>query len=331
MRVLAERSLVVALAAIVMARVLSACGPAHPAVPARAAARPSPTGSSAAAAPRPVASPPLNPAQPAALTLGRPCGDLDCLAFATPRLAFEHALASSPRVVAVGEAHAQQAVTGVDSATKRFARELLPALAPRVTGVVLELLAPDKRCEAHDTAAVAERTKPVTEPQRATNQNEFLALGFDAKKLGMRVEPLVPSCEELKSVLAAGNDVDALLRLIAGVTEREVFDFLDHQKPEHAILIYGGLLHNDLKPRAGHEGWSFGPAVAEHAGGSYVEIDLIVPEFIQSEPPWTELPWFSHYNRAAAPRDTLLYATGAASFVLIFPPSNGSEPVKAIQ
>ncbi len=284
---------------------------------------------SSASRPNPLLSAAPNAALSATAPPGRPCGDLDCLAFATPRLAFEHALAGSPRVVAVGEAHAQKAVPGVDSATGRFARELLPALAPRVTGMVLELLAPARRCEAHEEQAVAERAKPITEPQRATNQSEFLALGFDAKKLGMKVEPLVPTCEELKSVLAAKSDIDALLRLIAGVTEREVFDFLDHEPAAHGILIYGGLVHNDLAPTPAHAPWSFGPAVAEHARGSYVEVDLIVPELIRDEAPWTELPWFSHYNRERASKDTLLYATGPRSFVLIFPPKTASEAEKA--
>jgi len=228
-------------------------------------------------------------------------------------------------VVAVGEAHAQKALEGVDSATRRFARDLLPALAPRVTGVVLELLDPGRRCKPQEEQAVVERTKPITQPQRETNQSEFLELGFDAKKLGMKIEPLFPTCEELEGVLASQNDVDALLRLIARVTEREVFEFLDHQAPEHAIMIYGGLVHNDLTPTPAHAPWSFGPAVAEHAGGSYVEIDLIVPELIQKEAPWTDLPWFSHYDPAQSRGDTLLYSTGKSSFTLIFPPQSASE------
>jgi hypothetical protein len=253
------------------------------------------------------------------VTSGRPCGDLECLAFDSARVAFEQALVGSPRVVAVGEAHAQKAAPGVESATSRFARELLPALTPRVKGIVIELLAPDRHCEAHEEQAVAERTKPVTEPQRATNQSEFVALGFAAKKLGIRAEPLIPTCDELKGVLATENDVGALLELIANITVRETEDFLDHQKPDDGIAIYGGLLHNDVTPKPGQEAWSFGPRLSEHAHESYVEIDLIVPELVRSETPWTELPWFSHYNPALSEHQTLLYRTGPASFVLIFP------------
>jgi hypothetical protein len=231
-------------------------------------------------------------------------------------------------VVAVGEAHAQKAVPGVESATNRFARELLPALTPRVKGIVIELIAPDRQCAHREEKAVAERAKPVTEPQRDTNQSEFLALGFAAKNLGMRAEPLIPTCDELEAVLAADNDVGALLELIAQVTVRESVDFLDHQKPEYGIAIYGGLLHNDVDPQPGHETWSFGPRLYEHAHGSYVEIDLIVPELVRNETPWTDLPWFSHYDPARAGGETLLYRTGAASFVLIFPRSEATGEAK---
>ena len=281
---------------------------------------PAPQFAASAVAPAPANSP---------ASAGRPCGELDCRAFDTPRQAFEQALASAPRVVAVGEAHAQKAAPGVESATERFTRDLLPALAPRTQGIVIELLAPDRHCEQHEEQAVAERTKPVTAPQRETNQSEFVALGFAAKKLGIRAEPLIPTCDELKAVLHADSDVGALLELIANITVRETFDFLDHQKPEAAIAIYGGLLHNDVSPKPGQEAWSFGPRIRDHAQGSYVEIDLIVPELIRNEAPWTDLPWFAHYDPTRAAGQTLLYRTGPTSFVLIFPPSAATAAPKA--
>jgi len=259
---------------------------------------------------------------------GKPCGDLDCLSFPTPDRAFAYALGGRPRVIAIGEAHAQKAAPNVESATRRFARELLPTLAARgVKGMVIELLAPDRRCEQHEEQAVAERTKPVTAPQAETNQNEFVALGFDAKHQGIWAEPLIPTCDELKAVLAAREgDIAALLELIATITVRESIDFLDHKPPDQALAIYGGLLHNDTNPKADHAAWSFGPRLAEHAAGSYVEVDLIVPELIRNESPWTDLPWFPHYDTTRHGVDTWLYRTGPASYVLIFPKTVTKEP-----
>jgi hypothetical protein len=258
---------------------------------------------------------------------GTPCGDLGCQTFTSPRAAFDYALRDSPRVVAVGEAHAQKSAGGVESATRRFARDLLPALAPRVKGIVIELLAPDRRCEQHEEQAVAERTKPVTAPQADTNQSDFIALGFEAKKLGIQAEPLVPTCDELRSVLAAqAGDIAALLELIATITVRETSAFLDRKPPTDAIAVYGGLLHNDPTPSADHATWSFGPRVAEHAQGSYVEIDLIVPELVRNEEPWTKLAWFPHYDPARAGNETLLFQTGPKSYVLIFPKTATTAP-----
>ena len=258
---------------------------------------------------------------------GKPCGELGCRAFETPRAAFEYATRGAPRIVAVGEAHAQKTATGVESATTRFAHELLPALAPHVKGIVIELLTPDRRCAAHEEQAVAERTHPVTAPQAATNQSDFIALGFAAKRLGIEPKPLVPSCDELAAVLAAGSgDIATLLALIATVTVRESVDFLDHRSADQGLAIYGGLLHNDVSPSPEHAAWSFGARLSAHVSGSYVEVDLIVPELIRNEEPWTTLPWFSHFDPARANADTWLFQTGPASYVLIFPKTATTSP-----
>jgi len=275
----------------------------------------------------PVAAPPA----------GKPCGELGCLAFNTPREAFAYTLRGLPRVIAIGEAHAQKAAPNVESATRRFARDFVPDLSQgrqipggpqsRVTGIIIELLAPNRACEQHEEQAVAERTKPVTAPQAETNQNEFVALGFEAKKFGIRAEPLIPTCDELKGVLTTQEgDIAALLELIATITVREATDFLDHRPPEEAVAIYGGLLHNDTNPKPDHAAWSFGPRLLEHARGSYVEVDLIIPEFVRNEEPWTNLPWFPHYDPARQGEKTWLYQTGKAAFVLIFPKTVTKEP-----
>jgi hypothetical protein len=269
---------------------------------------------------------------------GKPCGELGCMAFSTPRAAFAYTLRSLPRVVAIGEAHAQKAAPNVDSATRRFTRDLMPELAQgrripgsptewHVKGMIIELLAPNRACEKHEEQAVAERTKPVTAPQAETNQSDFVALGFEAKRFGIQPEPLIPTCDELKGVLLTQEgDIAALLELIATITVREAVSFLDQKPPGEAIAIYGGLLHNDANPKPDHAAWSFGPRLREHARQSYVEVDLIVPELIRNEEPWTDLPWFPHYDAVRQGTATWLYQTGTASFVLIFPKTATKEP-----
>jgi hypothetical protein len=53
--------------------------------------------------------------------------------------------------------------------------------------------------------------------------------------------------------------------------------------------------------------------------GRYVELDLIVGDFVRDEEPWTTLPWTHHYLAQSKTRKTLLYRPGEASFVLVFP------------
>jgi hypothetical protein len=301
-----------------------ACAAAPKPAPAPA---PVPTASSAQAAPQPpsvpakVASAPADGSENARTPAdGRPCGELGCRAFATPRAAFEYAVRSAPRVLAIGESHAQKNALAVTSATERFRNELLPALAGRAKGIVIELLLPDRRCQKSEVKAVEKRQEVVTKPQAATNQNEFVALGQTARSLGIVPQPLVPTCDELRAVLAAGaGDIDAMLELIANITVRETLALLQAGAPEQAVLTYGGLVHNDKSPRPGRETWSFGPRLAEKAGGSYIELDLIVPEFVRPEPPWTNLPWYPHYDAARDGTETRLFETSPGSFVLVFP------------
>jgi hypothetical protein len=267
--------------------------------------------------PAPSAEPPVASAPP-----GVPCGGLGCRAFESPRAAFELVVASKPLIVAVGEAHAQKGAPAVTSATKRFGSELLPVLEGKAKDLVIELVVPDKACRKGEDKAVQERTKAVTEPQAEGNQNEFVELGFAAKKLGIRPSPLVPTCDELGAIVKAGEgDIAAMLGLIADVTARETVAFLERGDPKLAVLVYGGLVHNDLVPRAGREAWSFGPRLRERAGGRYVEVDLIVPEYMGSGEPWTSLPWFSHYDPAKHGDKTILFQSSPASYVLVFPRS----------
>jgi hypothetical protein len=260
------------------------------------------------------------PATPVVAGEGRACGVLGCRVFSTPRAAFEATLSGEPRVIAIGESHAQKDAPRVPSATERFRDQLLPALAGRAKGIVIEVLLPDQRCRQAEVQAVKKRQEVVTKPQAETNQNEFLALGHAAKALGLVPQPLVPTCEELRSVLAAGAaDIDAMLTLVANITARETLAMLATGDPDKAVLTYGGLVHNDLEPRPGREAWSFGPRVAERTGKRYVELDLIVPEFIRPEPPWTNLAFYPHYDAAKDGAETRLFEPSPGSFVLVFP------------
>jgi hypothetical protein len=283
---------------------------------------------SASSASQPPAAPSAATTSPAAE--GRPCGALGCLAFATPAAAFEHAIAGAPRIIALGEAHAQKDAPKVKSTTRRFAEEFLPGLEGRASDLVIELLTTNGSCGQAVEKEVAERQKPVTEPQAATNQNQYVTLGAVAKKHGIAPHALVPECEELRSVTQAGaGDIERMLVLIADATVREAEKLVANGDPKRAVVLYGGALHNDIEPRPERETWSYGPRLARRVEGRYVEIDLVVPEFVKPTPTWQGLPWYASFEALAPGPETILYQPSASSYVLIFPRSTPQPPAPA--
>jgi hypothetical protein len=246
------------------------------------------------------------------------------LAFATPQAAFAYVLRSDPRVLAVGEAHAQQGAAGIRSSTRRFAEQLLPALSGRSKHIVIELLVAN--CKAPTVTGVSKAQAPVTEHQARSNQSEFLTLGKYAQRLGIEPQALTPTCSEYDSVIAAGEDgVSRLLTMVADRTSQAVSALL--ARPDAAgnvILTYGGALHNDVLPRPGQEAWSFGPQLSAASQGHYVELDLIVPEFVKDSEAWRNLAWFPAFDREHLSSETLLYHPSASSFALIFPKTDAA-------
>ncbi len=278
-------------------------------------------------APEPVASNSAPTSAPAAES-GVPCGELNCQRFASPAAAFARVLSSTPRVLAIGEAHAQKGSERVASTTRRFAEQLLPLLRGRATDLVIELLTPSGRC-GESEQRVAEAQAPVTKPQAETNQSDFVKLGHAAKSLGIRPHALPLSCEAAAKIAAAKErDIEVLLETVSDSTRNVVESLLSAAPPETPsavgalLLTYGGIVHNDILPRPGREGWSFGPALQQTTHGGYIELDLIVPEYVRDTETWRALPWYAAYAKRPAGDGTWLYSPSPQSFVLIFPASH---------
>ncbi len=253
------------------------------------------------------------------------CGELDCLSFADSSstagavAAFRYVLAHEPRVLGLGEAHAQKGSEAIASSTKRFTEALLPELQGKTAGLVLELWLGEPKC-GKVVEVVREQQKPVTRTQAKTNPNEIVALGDRAFALGIRPYPLRPSCEDYAPIADAGADgVRKMLELIERLSEERMKSLLALGTDAGAMVVgYGGALHNDALPAPGKEGFSFGPAMTHATNGRYIELDLIVGNFVRDEAPWTSLPWVKPYLARARDQTTLLYRPGPASFVLVF-------------
>lgn len=308
------------------------CGRAEAplAAPSRGGAMPatSTAAGSAAAARTSSASPPSSTrrgetGEPATGAEPRPCGELGCQTFPSAEAAFAYAIRGAPRVVAIGEAHSLKGTEAIASTVSRFGRSLLPLLAGRASALVLELMIPPGQCE-EKKAEVRERQQVVTEKQARTNQNEYVELGHRARALDITPYPLRPTCQDLARIAAAGDDaVVEMLRTIAGLTIRTVRTRLAEQRdPNAMVVVYGGALHNDRLPREGREAFSFGPQLSELAGGRYVEIDLIVPEFIRDSESWRAFDWYEAFDPKAHPERATLFNPRPGAYALIFPMSD---------
>jgi hypothetical protein len=226
-------------------------------------------------------------------------------------------LSRAPRVLAVGEAHAQKGTEGIASATRRFAESFLPLLRGRASDLVIEIVVAVGQCGRVEQR-VAEQQRPVTKSQAPTAQNEFVALARRAKALGIAPHPLSPTCDEYDAIAKAGaNDIAQMLATIARVTERQVSSLLTRAN-DSLVLTYGGALHNDVTPRPGTESWSFAAELSARASDAYIELDLIVPEYVKDTESWRAQSWYAAFARAPHSRQTRLFTTGARSYTLVF-------------
>ena len=238
-------------------------------------------------------------------------------------------LARAPRVLAVGEAHAQKGSEHVPSATRRFTESLLPRVQDLASDLVIEVVVAAGHCGRVEQR-VSEKQRPVTKNQAPSAQNEFVTLAQRAKSLGIRPRPLLPTCEEYEAIARSGSDdIHRMLELITRITTREVSALLADQgrdagRPSSSrklVLTYGGALHNDVSPRSGAESWSFGPELTRRAEGAYIELDLIVPEYVKDTEVWRALPWYPSFASAPQSSFARVFHTGPNSYVLVFPSS----------
>jgi hypothetical protein len=248
------------------------------------------------------------------------CAPPDCRLFDKPEDALAEVVKTRPLVLGIGETHAQKGSEAVKSTTSRFTEQLLPMLAGHSTDLLLELWVADGSCGKKE-AQVAKEQKKVTEKQADTNQNEFVTLANRSKSLGIKPHVLRPTCEEYDRVVKAGPDgIDTMLTMIARLTAKMAKDMLraPGATPPKMLLIYGGAMHNDVAPRKGREAWSFGPELAEHTKGKYVELDLIVREYIKDNDSWRSMPWYARFDRSKHEDKAVLFQTSPGSYTLIF-------------
>ena len=274
---------------------------------------------------------PACPELPSVADEGTPCGELHCLAFDSAAAAFAHLLAHQPCVIGVGESHAQKGDESIPSATRRFAELLLPSLCGRSRAMVLEVWVPRNDCGDQRVKQVEQAQKPAITTQSKSNKDEYVALGYTAKRFGIEPSALVPTCDEYQSILDAGPDsIERMLALIGSKTAERVIEALHRApafEPGPVVIAYGGALHNDAEPTPEHQDFSYGPRLLTETQGRYIELDLIVREFVKDTELWKKQPYYRALRNNSKQKDkTLLYQWGEHSYGLVFD-SSRTQPL----
>ena len=242
-------------------------------------------------------------------------------------LAIETILAENPtpRVYAIGEYHQSRNAITKTSPLARFTHEIISLLEPHAKQLVVEAWL-DASCDssktlAHDVAAATGRP--------ASTQMEMLRLVDRGRRSGLTPHALPMTCIEHDAVLDAHGGVDFLLLLEVITTKlHEVTRALVDADPDHAVIVYGGALHNDLYPRWPLDELSYAKPLAKELGGGVLEIDLVVPEIVVDMALVRDEPWYPLLERADPAR--IVWQRGPSSYVVILPAQNEAVAMKMV-
>ena len=227
------------------------------------------------------------------------------------------------RVIGFGELHARTDRANVTSALARFTADGLPAIADRLSDLVIETWITDPHCGQTAQAATAKVMTAMHRPAQTSDQ--IGALAQAARARGIQPRAMQLSCADYARIAPAGKDVDAEAMLTLTTRElgrvaRDAVTARDRD-PRHRpwIAVYGGALHNDRFPDPSVAEWSYAAQVDQATGGHFVEIDLIVPEFAEGDPVSQKQPWFPLVGAAGS--SVRVWQRGERSFVVILPRS----------
>ena len=240
--------------------------------------------------------------------------------FVSPAGAIKAFLGDATGVVAFGELHQTAKTAGVRSSIARFTDEILPAIAPRASHLIVETWVSRGSCGEIEKQVTKDVARTTERP--AETENEIVRLLRRAKELGVAPHVLDVDCHEYQLLVtpSGGVDYDRLLAMTGEHLGRAVRQALALPRPADRplVLVYGGALHNDLVPDPELANYSFGPAIDALTHGDYREVDLFVPELVDMYPAMRAEPWYAAWRPVRAKPGAALVRRHPRSAVLLF-------------
>jgi len=229
-------------------------------------------------------------------------------------------------VIAFGELHQTRATAKVKSAIARFTDEILPVVAPHASHLIVETWITRGTCGEAETHVTEEIARTTERP--AETESEIMKLLRRAKELGVAPHVLEVGCDEYKVLAgeagvgenAGAIDYDKLLTITNNHLERAIGQalLLPRAPGRPLIVVYGGALHNDLYPEATLAKYTFGRHVHAATRGAYREVDLYVPEMVDTTPALKAEPWHRAWQAAGGGAGAVVVERGPRSAILVF-------------
>ncbi|HEY7376277.1 MAG TPA: hypothetical protein VIF57_29210 [Polyangia bacterium] len=239
---------------------------------------------------------------------------------ASARAAVETLMPDPGGVIAFGELHQTRATAKVRSSLARFTDEILPVIAPHTSHLIVETWITRGACgevEAQVTKEVARTTERPVE-----TESEIMKLLRRAKELGVAPHVLDVGCDEYKVLAGQGGavDYDKLLTITNQHLERAIGQglLLARAPGRPLVIVYGGALHNDLHPDPSLAKYTFGRHVHAATRGAYREVDLYVPEMIDTSPVARRQPWYRAWQGAGGGAGVVVIERAPRSSIVVF-------------
>ena len=245
-----------------------------------------------------------------------------CTVVANPLDGFRRVLAREPSVLTVGEYHEVNGAPKVPSAIRRFTNDLLPALKGKVASLVVETWMLNGKCGETEKKATAAVAKTTQRPD--STEDELTTLLDHTFKMGVKNHILLIDCDDYRSMTDDAGELDgeASLLLVKRKVEEKALEVLESEEAgtkEKVLLLYGGALHNDLEPLPEWRAYSFGPRLRRETNGHTVELDLLVPEYVDTDEDLLKEPWFAGAMALSKAGKTVLINPHPDVYLLLFP------------
>ncbi|OGB90261.1 hypothetical protein A2625_02930 [candidate division WOR-1 bacterium RIFCSPHIGHO2_01_FULL_53_15] len=227
--------------------------------------------------------------------------------------AFSQVLRSNPEALGVGEYHPTESAPAADPAIKFFADPAVLNLLKqhRYSDLVIETWTTDGKC--HEEKVIMNK---LDRPDNIIAKIDRLIR--NSKNTAINPHIMKISCSDFNLILIGPEIVD-YPGLLSLMREKMMQNAQGLLAKKSKFVLYGGALTNDLFPNPGDRNFTYGEQLAQATINRYVEVDLLVPEFIQNDEGIKKQSWYKTYLKSAPKNKVIMFNPKPNQFIIILP------------